>query len=159
GQARGERAHDRAGDEERERNDDHRAAAIDVAQCAEHGRDRGGGEQIGGNDPGQAGDAWNWRPIVGSAVATMVWSSAARNIASIRLARMARTSSLVSGARGGASSRAITWVGNSGSAASICWANPWAKEWGAAGRRFCRSCLFMMRCFLSVAPPWQRRFA
>ncbi len=46
--------------------------------------------------------SWNWRPMVGSAVATMVWSSAARNIVSIRLITMVRTSSCDSGA-GGAS--------------------------------------------------------
>jgi len=38
--------------------------------------------------------------MVGSAVATMVWSSAARNIVSIRLMTMVRTSSEVSGAGG-----------------------------------------------------------
>jgi len=38
--------------------------------------------------------------MVGSAVATMVWSRAARNIVSIRLVRMVRTSLGVSGARG-----------------------------------------------------------
>src|SRR3979411_367513 len=53
--------------------------------------------------------SWNCRPMVGSAVATMVWSSAARNIVSIRLIRMVRTSLGVSGAFGaigGASRRA-----------------------------------------------------
>ena len=40
--------------------------------------------------------SWNWRPMVGSAVATMVWSSAARNIVSNRLIRMVRTSLCVS---------------------------------------------------------------
>ena len=44
--------------------------------------------------------SWNWRPMVGSAVATMVWSSAARNMVSIRLIRMVWTSRGVSGARG-----------------------------------------------------------
>jgi hypothetical protein len=51
--------------------------------------------------------------MVGSAVATMVWSSAARNMVSIRLSRMVRTSLWQSGARGaigGASSRSITSV-------------------------------------------------
>ena len=38
--------------------------------------------------------------MVGSAVATMVWSSAARNIVSSRLIRMVRTSLGVSGALG-----------------------------------------------------------
>ena len=37
--------------------------------------------------------SFNWRLMVGSAVATMVWSSAARNIVSSRLIRMVRTSS------------------------------------------------------------------
>ena len=56
----------------------------------------------------------NWRPMVGSAVATMVWSSAARNIVSIRLIRMVRTSLCDSGARGasgGASPMSITSFG------------------------------------------------
>src|SRR6478735_10660072 len=44
--------------------------------------------------------SWNWRPMVGNAVATMVWSRAARNIVSIRLTRIVRTSSGVSGGRG-----------------------------------------------------------
>src|SRR5438270_14098434 len=44
--------------------------------------------------------SWNCPPIVGSAVATMVWSRAARNIVSIRLIRMVRTSLRVSGGRG-----------------------------------------------------------
>src|ERR1700704_975271 len=55
--------------------------------------------------------SWNWRPMVGSAVATMVWSSAARNMVSIRLSRMVWTSRGVSGARGaigGASARSMT---------------------------------------------------
>ena len=38
--------------------------------------------------------------MVGKAVATMVWSSAARNIVSIRLIKMVRTSPGVSGAGG-----------------------------------------------------------
>src|SRR6266446_4760587 len=57
--------------------------------------------------------SWNWRPMVGSAVATMVWSRAARNIVSIRLTRMVRTSSWVSGgggAIGGASLTSMTSV-------------------------------------------------
>src|ERR1043166_3336966 len=57
--------------------------------------------------------SWNWRPMVGSAVATMVWSSAARNIVSIRLTRMVRTSSGASevrGAIGGASLTSMTSV-------------------------------------------------
>src|SRR5882762_9135971 len=57
--------------------------------------------------------SWNWRPMVGSAVATMVWSSAARNMVSIRLIRMVRTSLWVSGGRGtigGASARSMTPV-------------------------------------------------
>jgi hypothetical protein len=52
--------------------------------------------------------------MVGSAVATMVWSSAARNIVSNRLIRMVRTSLGVSGAGGaseGASLISITSVG------------------------------------------------
>ncbi len=61
--------------------------------------------------------SWNWRPMVGSAVATMVWSSAARNIVSIRLIRMVRTSLGLSGACGaigGASLRSMTSPGRCG---------------------------------------------
>src|SRR6202165_5048797 len=73
--------------------------------------------------------SWNWRPMVGSAVATMVWSRAAKNIVSIRLIRMVRTSLGVSGAFGavgGASLMSITSVGmraRSRTAASgnVCW--------------------------------------
>jgi hypothetical protein len=73
--------------------------------------------------------SWNWRPMVGSAVATMVWSSAARNIVNIRLIRMVRTSLGVSGARGaigGASLRSMTSPGiceRSPAIASdnVCW--------------------------------------
>src|ERR1700712_995575 len=57
--------------------------------------------------------SWNWRPMVGSAVATMVWSSAARNMVIIRLIRMVWTSPGVSAARGaigGASARSMTSV-------------------------------------------------
>src|SRR4029078_6298809 len=58
--------------------------------------------------------SWNCRPMVGSAVATMVWSRAARNIVSIRLIRMVRTSLGDSGGRGaigGASLSWSTWAG------------------------------------------------
>src|SRR5437660_12723729 len=70
--------------------------------------------------------SWNWRPMVGSAVATMVWSSAAKNIVSIRLTRMVRTSSGVSGAGGaidGASLTSMTWLAMSGSSAAIASGN------------------------------------
>src|ERR1700740_3245295 len=91
--------------------------------------------------------AWDWRPMVGSAVATMVWSSAARNIVTIRLIRMVRVSAAVSGARGasdGASSTASTSEASSGSSASISS----AKVWRSAGKRLCRSYLFMERDFV-----------
>src|ERR1043166_6796535 len=52
--------------------------------------------------------SWNWRPMVGSAVATMVWSSAARNMVSIRLTRMVRTSSGASDARGAIGGASLT---------------------------------------------------
>src|SRR5579863_3449500 len=42
----------------------------------------------------------NWRPMVGKAVATMVWSRAARNIVSIKLDRMVRISPEARAARG-----------------------------------------------------------
>ena len=70
--------------------------------------------------------SWNWRPMVGSAVATMVWSSAARNIASIRLTRMVRTrpGSAARAARSAARPMiAMTSVGISASSASISSAN------------------------------------
>ena len=66
--------------------------------------------------------SWNCRPMVGSAVATMVWSRAARNVVSIRLKRMARTSPGVSGAGGaigGASPISMTSAGCSDSSAGI----------------------------------------
>src|SRR5215475_3051878 len=51
----------------------------------------------------------NCRPMVGNAVATMVWSSAARNIVSNRLIRMVRTSPGLKGAgAGGGASAALT---------------------------------------------------
>ena len=53
---RRQRAQDRAGDEQAERGDDHGAAAVDVAERAEHRRHRGRGQQIGRDHPGQAGD-------------------------------------------------------------------------------------------------------
>ena len=80
--------------------------------------------------------------MVGSAVATMVWSSAARNIVSIRLIRMVRTSPGVSGARGaigGASSMLMTCVGISDRSRSIASDNV---SW-SAGPGLWRSCLFM----------------
>ena len=46
----------RAINEQAQRRDDHPAPAIDVAERAEHRRDRCRGQQIGGDDPGQAGD-------------------------------------------------------------------------------------------------------
>ena len=75
--------------------------------------------------------SWNWRPMVGSAVATMVWSSAARNIVSIRLIRMVRTSSGVSGAGGaigGASLTSMTSVG-------ICESSPAIGSGNVVGRQ------------------------
>ena len=70
--------------------------------------------------------------MVGNAVATMVWSSAARNIVKSRLIRMVRTSRGVSGARGaigGASEIASTSVVSSGNSAAISAGN----DWEAAG--------------------------
>ncbi len=53
---RRQRAEHGARDEQAQRRDHHGAAAIDVAQRAEHRRDRGRCQQIGGDDPGQTGD-------------------------------------------------------------------------------------------------------
>ena len=66
--------------------------------------------------------SWNCRPMVGSAVATMVWSSAARNMVSIKLIRMVRTSSGVSG-EGGASRTSIAPLATSRSSAAIVLGN------------------------------------
>src|SRR5437773_5817732 len=82
--------------------------------------------------------SWNWRPMVGKAVATMVWSSAAKNIVSIRLMTMVRTSSLFSGAggaSGGASPMSMTSVGRCEiSSAIVSDKSSWS-----ADRRLCRS--------------------
>src|SRR6476659_2799427 len=86
--------------------------------------------------------SWNCRPMVGSAVATMVWSRAARNIVSIRLIRMVRTSLWVSGAFGaigGASLILMTSAGICGRSPAMASGN----VWGSAGWRLCRSNLFM----------------
>ena len=53
---RRQRAQHRARDEQAQRGDDHGAAAVDVAERAEHRRHRGRGQQIGRDHPGQAGD-------------------------------------------------------------------------------------------------------
>src|SRR6186713_2233380 len=81
--------------------------------------------------------------MVGSAVATMVWSSAARNIVSNRLIRMVRTSSGLSGAGGvigGASLTSMTSVVRRESSLPISSGNV---VW-SAGSRPCRWCLFML---------------
>jgi len=53
---RRQRAQDRARDEQAEGGDDHGAAAVDVGECAEHRRHRGGGQQICRDHPGQVGN-------------------------------------------------------------------------------------------------------
>ncbi len=53
---RRQRAQHRSRDEQAQRHDDHGAAAVDIAQRAEHRRHRGRGQQIGRDHPGQAGD-------------------------------------------------------------------------------------------------------
>ena len=53
---RRERAQHRARDEQAERDNDHDAAAVDVAQRSEHRRHRGRRQQIGRDHPGQIGD-------------------------------------------------------------------------------------------------------
>src|SRR6202050_3635187 len=84
----------------------------------------------------------NWRPMGGNAVATMVWSRAARNIVSMMLIRMVRTSLGVSGARGaigGASLMSMTSPGISESSRAISSGNTRC----SAGCWLCRSYLFM----------------
>jgi hypothetical protein len=85
--------------------------------------------------------SWNWRPMVGSAVATMVWSRAARNIVSIRLITMVRTSSEVSGTGGamdGASSTLMTSLGRRDSSSAMSSGNAWM-----SAELLCRSNLFI----------------
>ncbi|MEY9289955.1 hypothetical protein ABH979_003029 [Bradyrhizobium ottawaense] len=85
--------------------------------------------------------SWNWRPMVGSAVATMVWSSAARNIVSIRLMTMVRTSSCDSGTGGaidGASSTLMTSLGSRDSSSAISSGKVWM-----SAELLCRSNLFI----------------
>src|SRR5580704_1369099 len=80
--------------------------------------------------------------MVGNAVATMVWSSAARNIVSMMLIRMVRTSLGVSGARGaigGASLMSMTSPGISESSRASSSGNSCC----SAGCWLCRSYLFM----------------
>ena len=55
-QARRQRAQHGAGHEQAERNDDHDAPAVDVAERSEHRRDGGCGQEIGGDHPGEIGD-------------------------------------------------------------------------------------------------------
>src|ERR1700704_4376856 len=74
--------------------------------------------------------SWNWRPMVGSAVATMVWSNAARNIVIIRLIRMVWTSPGVSAARGAIGGASLT------SMTSVVMR---ARSRAAAGGNGCRS--------------------
>ena len=98
--------------------------------------------------------SWNCPPIVGSAVATMVWSRAARNIVSIRLIRMVRTSLRVSGGRGkvaGASLMSMT-------STAFCDGSPAAVSGNIclpAG--LCRSNLFMPVVLIGVEaePGWE----
>ena len=88
--------------------------------------------------------------MVGSAVATMVWSSAARNIVSNRLIRMVRTSSGLSGAGGaigGASLTSMTSVVMRDSSLPISSGNV---VWSADSRS-CRWCLFMSDVILFCA--------
>src|SRR3954464_10904609 len=85
--------------------------------------------------------SWNWRPMVGSAVATMVWSSAARNIVNIRLMTMVRTSSCDSGAGGaseGASSTLKTSLGRRDNSSAMSSGNVWV-----SAELLCRSNLFI----------------
>src|SRR3954447_3499646 len=79
--------------------------------------------------------------MVGSAVATMVWSRAARNIVSIRLRTMVRTSSGdngTGGAREGASLTLITSPGRRDNSSAMSSGNVWV----SAGSP-CRSNLFI----------------
>src|SRR5882757_7831082 len=95
--------------------------------------------------------SWNWRPMVGSAVATMVWSSAARNMVSIRLIRMVWTSRGVSaggGAIGGASLSSMTSVVmRARSRAAACGNGCWS-----AVSRLWRSNLFIRALRINVLP-------
>ena len=87
----GQGAGDRAQHEQRDAGQQHGAAAVDVAELAVERRHRGRAQQVGGHHPGQlveiaaARGRWSAAPV-----ATMVWSSAPRNIASMMPARMPR---------------------------------------------------------------------
>ena len=91
--ARRHRARRRARHEHADRDQHHAAPAVDVAELAVERRDRGRGDadrRVTIQD--RFSKSPKARPMVGSAVATMVWLSAARNIASARPPMMATTS-------------------------------------------------------------------
>ena len=62
---RRDRRRSRAGDEQADGEQDHRAAAADVGQLAVKRRHRGRGQQIGGDDPRQVLEIAEVRPMVG----------------------------------------------------------------------------------------------
>src|ERR1700742_630577 len=98
--------------------------------------------------------SWNWRPMVGSAVATMVWSSAARNMVSIRLSRMVWTARGVSGARGaigGASLRSMTSLVMRARSRAAAGGNGCL----SAASRLWRSNLFMRAVYESMLCRWR----
>ena len=56
GHARRQRAGDRAGDEQADRDQHHHAPAVDVGELAVERRHRGAGDEIGGHHPGQVAE-------------------------------------------------------------------------------------------------------
>src|SRR4051812_31424525 len=99
------------------------------------------GSREAGETQGGLEGSGNIGPMVGSAVATMVWSRAARNIVSIRLMTMVRTSSCDSGAGGasdGASSTLKTSDGRRDNSSAMSSGNVWM-----SAEVLCRSNLFI----------------
>ena len=74
----------RAEQEDQDRGEEHRPPAVDVAQLAVERRADGRAQQVGRDDPRVVVEAAELPTIVGSAVATIVWSRAARNRLVIR---------------------------------------------------------------------------
>ena len=143
GHAGRQRAGHRACDENADGREHQHAPAVDICKLAVERRHRRAGEQIGGHHPRQVADIAECRPMVGSAVATMVWSSAPRNIASMMPSTMARISGCVS-ARSPARTTASTalrlrlafQLGRVGSPAFVVcgWETDFGLRWSLLGK-------------------------
>jgi hypothetical protein len=78
----------RAGDEDRDRRDEDRLAPVEVAELAVERRRDGRGEQVGRDDPRQVVEAAEVAGDGRERGRTIVWSSAASTIPSIRAPKM-----------------------------------------------------------------------